>query len=70
MRRNRIPERSPGLGDRVRFRDAYMALHGVIVDELTEAHVQVRWDGVATPSAHRREDLQIDSTASSSDGAS
>lgn len=55
-----IPERMPGMGDRVRFRNSYVPACGVIVDELTESYVLVKWDGVATPTPHWREDLQID----------
>ncbi len=58
MKRN--PTRLPGLGDRVRFREASVPVSGVIVDELTESYVLVEWDGVATPTPHRREDLQVD----------
>jgi hypothetical protein len=46
--------------DRVRFRDAHVQASGVIVDELTESYVRVQWAGVAVPTTHRREDLQID----------
>lgn len=48
-----------GLGDRVRFRDAYVPAVGTVVDELTEIYVCVKWEGVAAPTSHRREDLQI-----------
>ncbi len=53
------PLRRIGLGDRVRFRDAYVPALGTVVDELTETYVWVKWEGVATPTSHRREDLQI-----------
>jgi len=59
----KVTARSPGLGDPVRFRDALVPMRGVVVDELTEAYVLVRWEGVATPTPHAREDLQIDPTA-------
>jgi hypothetical protein len=65
------PRALPGLGDRVRFRDAYVPAHGVVVDELTETYVQVKWDGVADPTTHRRDELQIDpapAPASEADG--
>lgn len=62
MQPGSIATHIPGVGDRVRFRDACVPVRGVIVDELTESYVLVRWDGIATPTPHSREDLQVDTT--------
>jgi hypothetical protein len=60
MHDNSVSARRPTLGDRVRFRGAYVRASGVIIEELTEGHVRVQWDEVATPSIHRRADLQVE----------
>ena len=61
--RSSTTNRTAGIGDRVRFRDACVPVQGVIVDELTESYVLVKWDGVTAPTPHAREDLQIDTNA-------
>jgi len=45
------------IGDRVRFAECFMPLCGVIVDELSELFVLVKWDDVAEPMAHWRSSL-------------
>ena len=62
------PERLLCPGDRVRFRDSYVGARGVIIEQLTRDYVRVRWDGVAAPVLHRRQDLQLDERAPA-DGA-
>ena len=46
------------VGDRVRYAESFMPFYGIVVDELTEHFVKVKWDDSPEPSLHRRSRLR------------
>jgi len=48
------------VGDRVRYAESFMPFYGIVVDELTEHFVKVKWDDSPEPSLHRRSSLEPD----------
>jgi hypothetical protein len=48
------------VGDRVRYVESFMPIYGIVVDELTEHFVKVKWDDSPAPSLHRRSILEPD----------
>ena len=46
------------MGDRVRFRDSAIGAIGVIVEQITEHHVRVQWDGITHTTVHHRTSLE------------
>jgi hypothetical protein len=53
-----LPGRDLQTGDRVRFRESAIGAIGVIVEQIAEHHMRVRWDGITHTTVHHRMSLE------------
>ena len=50
----------PGKGDRVKLKGCSVLPTGVIVDEVSQDYVSVKWDDLPRPATYRRSGVELD----------